>query len=133
MKPVNWFILGFVLTVMEIMIPGFVIFWFGIAGVITGIIAIFIPNLAVQIPVFVVLSGIHRLLGPENRPALDQALTREGRFRAAERCARHRHRTHQVRPPWAWSKVLGETWRAEAACSVEVGCNVKVKKVWATT
>jgi inner membrane protein len=128
MKPVNWFVLGFILTVMEIIVPGFVIFWFGIAGVITGIIALFMPNLGVQIAIFVVLSGILVFSA--------QKIARRWTRHSPEKVGSERLNdargivTARISPPaMGMVKVLGETWRAEAAVAVEVGSNVKVKKV----
>jgi len=128
MKPVNWFVLGFILTVMEIIVPGFVIFWFGIAGVITGIIALFMPSLAVQIPIFVVLSGILVFSA--------QKIARRWTKDSPEKVGSER--LHDARgivierinpPALGMVKVLGEAWRAEAAGPIEVGVNVRVKKV----
>jgi inner membrane protein len=128
MKPVNWFILGFVLTVMEIMIPGFVIFWFGIAGVITGIISLFLHNLPAQIAIFVVLSGIMVLSA--------QRIARRWTRHSPESVGSERlHDAHgevtaRINPPdMGMVKVLGEIWRAESSVVIEVGSSVRVKKV----
>ncbi|OHD55920.1 MAG: hypothetical protein A2Y33_10670 [Spirochaetes bacterium GWF1_51_8] len=51
-----WMIIGFVLCVFEIFTPGFFILLPGAAAIITGVVAIFVPSLAVQLGVFVVLS-----------------------------------------------------------------------------
>ncbi|MCL2026424.1 MAG: NfeD family protein [Leptospirales bacterium] len=39
MTPVMWLALGIVLIAMEIIAPGFVIFWFGLSGIITAFFA----------------------------------------------------------------------------------------------
>jgi membrane protein implicated in regulation of membrane protease activity len=128
MNPVNWFILGFVLTVMEIIIPGFVIFWFGIAGVITGVISLFMPNLPAQIAIFVVLSGIMVFFA--------QKIARRWTKHSPESVGSERlHDAHgevtaRISPPdMGMVKVLGELWRAESDVVIEVGASVRVRKV----
>jgi hypothetical protein len=128
MKPVNWFILGFVLTALEIIVPGFVIFWFGIAGVITGIIALFMPNLAVQIAIFVVLSGILVFSA--------QKIARRWTKHSPEKVGSERLHDasgiviERISPPaMGMVKVIGESWRAEAGVPLEVGARIKVKQV----
>ena len=37
MTPVTWFALGVILIALEIIAPGFIIFWFGLSGIITAI------------------------------------------------------------------------------------------------
>ncbi|MDR3237749.1 MAG: NfeD family protein [Spirochaetia bacterium] len=39
MTPIIWLALGVVLMALEILLPGFVIFWFGLSGVITALLA----------------------------------------------------------------------------------------------
>ena len=58
LTPARWIIAGLVLAVLEMIIPGMVIIWLGIAGVVTGILAIFVHNQYIQFGVFVVLSGL---------------------------------------------------------------------------
>ena len=48
LKPAVWIIAGLVLAALEIVVPGFVIIWFGVAGVITGVLAIFVRNPYIQ-------------------------------------------------------------------------------------
>ncbi|MGC8765037.1 MAG: NfeD family protein [Brevinematia bacterium] len=49
-----WFAVGAILIALEIVVPGFVIFWFGAGAVITSILVIFkfIPKLEYQFLVF---------------------------------------------------------------------------------
>jgi len=53
LTPARWIIAGLVLAVLEMIIPGMVIIWLGIAGVVTGILAIFVHNQYIQFGVFV--------------------------------------------------------------------------------
>ncbi len=51
-----WLILGVVLIVLEIVIPSFVVIWFGIAALLTGIVACWVTDLTMQSAVFALLS-----------------------------------------------------------------------------
>ena len=131
MKPVNWFIIGFILTVMEIVHPAFVIFWFGIAGVVTGIIALFLHSLGPQVAIFAVLSGILVLA---SRP-----LARRWTHGSPDKVGSERLSGAQglvlsaIQPPaMGMVKVLGDTMRAEADAPIEAGRMIRVKEVVGT-
>lgn len=128
MTPVHWFVLGFALTVLEIVIPGFVIFWFGIAGVLTGVIALFVPSVPLQVAVFVVLSGVLVFSA--------QKLARRWTRHSPERVGAERLNNaeglvvNRIQPPaMGMVKVLGELWRAEALTTIEEGQQIIVRQV----
>lgn len=128
MTPVKWFIIGIVLTVMEIVVPGFVIFWFGIAGVITGVIALLLKNVPAQVAIFVILSGILVLSA--------QKIARRWTRHAPERVGSERLENapgivvKRIAPPgFGMVKVMGEIWRAEADTVLEVEARVRVKQL----
>jgi membrane protein implicated in regulation of membrane protease activity len=52
-----WMIIGAALIVIEIFTPGFFILLPGAAAIITGVIAIWVPSLAIQLTVFIALSA----------------------------------------------------------------------------
>ena len=52
-----WFVAGIVFLIAEIFTPGFVVATFGVGCIFTGIFAIFIPNLQIQIVIFVISSA----------------------------------------------------------------------------
>lgn len=58
-----WLILGVVLIVLEIVIPSFVVIWFGIAALLTGIVASWVTDLTAQTAIFVVLSALSFAIG----------------------------------------------------------------------
>ncbi len=64
-EPWHWLILGLILMVLEIFIPSFTIFWFGLAAVVVSGLVWLIPTLpiAMQIFIWVVLSVIVMVLG----------------------------------------------------------------------
>ncbi len=57
-EPSHWLILGIALIVLEIFIPSFTIFWFGLAAIIISGLVLLIPALPVplQILIWVILS-----------------------------------------------------------------------------
>jgi membrane protein implicated in regulation of membrane protease activity len=58
-----WLILGVVLVVLEIAIPSFVVIWFGVAALLTGIASFWVTDLAMQTAIFVVLSALSFVIG----------------------------------------------------------------------
>ncbi|NPU99917.1 MAG: NfeD family protein [Brevinematales bacterium] len=52
-----WMIIGVALIVIEIFTPGFFMLLPGVAGVVAGVVAIWVPSLAIQITVFILLSA----------------------------------------------------------------------------
>lgn len=60
LEPWHWFILGMTLVVLEIFVPSFTIFWFGLAAIIVSAITWLLPNMPIpiQILVWIILSII---------------------------------------------------------------------------
>lgn len=55
--PVIWFIIGFVLLVLEFLLPGLILFFFGVGAWVVAILSLFIDlSLNVQLIVFVITS-----------------------------------------------------------------------------
>jgi len=60
---VIWFIIGLVLFLLELVIPGFVIFFFGVGAWITALLClIFDPGINLQVIVFAITSVLSLLL-----------------------------------------------------------------------
>lgn len=53
-----WLIIAGICFILEIATVGFLIFWFGIAALITCLLSLFIDNIIVQTAIFVILSAI---------------------------------------------------------------------------
>ncbi len=64
-----WLIAAGIFFVAEVITVGFMIFWLGIAALITCIVSLFTSNLIIQMSVFVVLSALLLLL---TRPFVDK-------------------------------------------------------------
>ena len=60
----NWLIVGLVLSVLEVVVPGVYLIWFGFAGFAMSIILCFTDmTLATQLIWFALISGIFALIG----------------------------------------------------------------------
>ena len=131
LTPATWIIAGLALAVLEMIIPGMVIIWFGVAGVVTGILAIFVHNSYIQFGVFIVLSGLmvvfsqriaRRITHPEpERVGANRWVGVSGRV------------TTGIKPPeFGRVKLHGEELRATAACEIPAGSTVRVVAVEGT-
>jgi hypothetical protein len=130
-SPTFWIVAGLIVAALEMIVPGFVIIWFGIAGVVTGILALFVHNPLIQMAVFFVLSGVmvftsqiisRRITKPEPEPVGSY------RLNGAEGTV-----LQTIEPPRVGRvKVIGEEWRAEAQTRLDVGVKVKVLRVEGT-
>ena len=131
LTPAIWIIAGLVLTVLEMIVPGMVIIWFGIAGVVTGILAFFVPNQFVQFSVFVVLSGLMVVFSQRIARRITHA---EPELVGANRWVGTTGRViADIRPPeFGRVKVHGEEWRATATCEIPAGGTVRVVAVTGT-
>ena len=131
LKPGVWIIAGLILAALEMVVPGFVIIWFGIAGVLTGILAIFIHNQYVQFSIFIVLSGTmvflsqriaRRITHPEPEPVGANRMS--GAVGLVVQ--------HVTPPEFGRVKVNGDEWRAQADTPIAAGTKVRVLNVEGT-
>ncbi len=128
LKPIVWLVCGVVLAALEILVPGLVVIWFGIAAIATGLLAFLIPNQFIQFAIFVVLSGTlvllsqriaRRITKPEPEPVGANRMTGAVGIVSQE-----------IRPPEVGRiKVAGDEWRAEAGVALGVGTRVRVRRV----
>lgn len=66
--PWSWWVLGVILLILEIVVPGVFLFWIGLAGVATGLLSLMLWGSAiwawqVQVVTFVVLAFVAVLIG----------------------------------------------------------------------
>jgi membrane protein implicated in regulation of membrane protease activity len=131
LTPAAWIIAGLVLAALEMLIPAMVVIWFGIAGVVTGILAIFVHNPFIQFSVFIVLSVLmvvfsqriaRRITHPEpERVGANRWVGVSGRV------------TTDIKPPeFGRVKLHGEELRATATCEIKAGSTVRVVAVEGT-
>lgn len=123
-----WLIIGIMLFVMEMAVPGFVLFFFGVgAWVVAGVTWLYPISIAVQLTIFLIASlitlGIFRkflkgsfFTGDE----VDEIIVEEG-----EEC----EVTEAIYPPGKGKvKLSGTFWRATADEPIEAGEIVVVEK-----
>ena len=61
---VNWIIAGLTLSLLELIVPGVYLIWFGFAAFVVGIAVYFLPiELTTQLIVFAIASGIFAVIG----------------------------------------------------------------------
>ena len=131
LKPVVWIVAGLILAALEMVVPGMVIIWFGVAAVVTGILALFVHNGYFHFGAFVVLSGLlvflsqwigRKITRPE--PERVGAIRMPGAVGVV---------IQDIRPGATGRvKVLGEEWRADAARALARGTRVRVVRVEGT-
>lgn len=73
----NWFIIGGLLLVLEVLLPGTFMLWLGVAAIATGILAYVVPmGWQVQVVLFAILSVISIFVGrrflPRDAPQSDK-------------------------------------------------------------
>lgn len=128
LKPVVWIVLGLVLAALEMVVPGLVIIWFGVAAVLTGILGFFVHNGYFQYGAFLFFSGLgvflaqwigRRITRPEPEPV--------GALRLSGAVGRVLERIEPGK--MGRVKIMGEEWRAEAEGVIEEGKRVRVLRV----
>ena len=128
LKPAVWIIAGLALAALEMIVPGFVIIWFGVAGVVTGVLAIFVRNPYVEFGIFLALSGVmvvfsQRIARKITRPEPERVGAK--RMVGATGLV-----IAEIRPPeFGRVKVHGEEWRATATDELPVGATIRVVAV----
>lgn len=130
-SPAFWIAIGLILAALEMVVPGFVIIWFGVAGVLTGLLAFLVRDPLAQLGIFVGLSAVlvvgsqlisRRLTRPESESVGANRL--EGVVGVVLR---------DIAPPELGRvKVMGEEWRAESAVAVSRGRKVRIVGVEGT-
>jgi membrane protein implicated in regulation of membrane protease activity len=131
LTPVVWIVAGLILAALEMIVPGLVIIWFGVAGVITGLLAILVHNPYVQFGVFIALAAVlvvfsqriaRRITHPEPEPV------GANRMQNAIGLV-----VQDITPPdLGRVKVNGDEWRAEAKTEIARGTKVRVLGVEGT-
>jgi membrane protein implicated in regulation of membrane protease activity len=131
LKPAVWIIAGLVLAVLEMLMPGLVIIWFGVAAVVTGIMAIFVHNQYIQFGVFIVLSAV--------MVVFSQKIARKITHKEPEQVGANRMVgvtgivVQPISPPELGRvKVNGDEWRAESNMAIARGARVRVLGVEGT-
>ena len=130
-SPALWIIIGLVLAALEMLVPGFILIWFGVAGVITGILAFFIKNFYWQLGIFAVLSGI--LVAASQIISRRMTKTKDESVGATRLIGVEAVVIRDIRPPdMGRVKVMGEEWRADSESAISEGTSVKITAIEGT-
>jgi membrane protein implicated in regulation of membrane protease activity len=130
-SPAFWIVIGLILAALEMVVPGFVILWFGVAAVLTGVVAFFVHNPLAQLGVFAGLSAVlvtaSQLISRRMTKAEPEAVG-ANRLRGVEGLV-----VEDIVPPeMGRVKVLGEEWRAESGSAIARGAKVRITGVSGT-
>lgn len=128
LTPAVWIGAGLILAALEMIVPGLVILWFGIAAMVTGVLALFVKSPYVQFGVFVALSALMVFFSQR----IGRLITRpEPGAVGANRMSGVTGRVLIALEPGSYGrvKVRGEEWLAKAGCPIAVGQDVRVVAV----
>ncbi|MGF7005549.1 NfeD family protein [Aminobacter sp. BE322] len=129
--PWNWMVLGLVLLVLEIVLPGFFLLWIGIAALLTGALSLQLWDWAawtwhVQVLVFLALSLVAAYAGKKimssNGEASDQPLLNR---RGAQMVGRTATLAEPIREGRGRIKLGDTTWRVSGP-DLPAGTQVRV-------
>ena len=126
-----WLAVGLVLMIAEVVTPGFILFFFGLAAVLVGLLS-FIPDVAVsgtlQLLLFAVLSVATLLLLRRQMKAIFTGRSRNGQPEIDDALVgRHAVVTERIAAPRDGKvEVNGVLWSATAGEAIEAGEPVEV-------
>ncbi len=124
----SWIIAGLILLALELIMPGGVLVWLGIAAVVTGIIALLqVAPLAIQWVLFGVLSlaGVGAWLGLVRRRKFDESDRPLLNRRAQQVIGQHAEITEPISGGFGRAKLGDTTWRV-AGPDLPKGTEVRV-------
>ena len=128
-----WLIASGIFFIAEIITTGFLVFWLGIAGLITMCISFFTDNLMIQASVFVILSAVlilatkpfvNKFVNKKETTEKTNAFSIIGKAAIVIKDIDSINGVGQI-------KVDGEVWSAEGinGSNIEKGTKVEVKEI----
>lgn len=124
----SWIVAGLILLALELVMPGGVLVWLGIAGVITGIVSLFQwAPLSIQWVLFGVLSiaGVSAWLGLARRRRFDETDRPLLNKRAQQVIGRHAELIEAISGGSGRAKLGDTTWRVTGP-DLPKGAHVRV-------
>jgi len=126
----NWMVLGLVLLVLEILVPGVFLLWIGIAAILTGALSLQLANVAfwtwqLQVAVFLVLSLASAFIGSRivrSRQKSDEPLLNQ---RAEQLIGRNAILAEPIREGFGRARIGDSTWRV-AGPDMPAGTRVRI-------
>ncbi len=128
--PWNWFVIGFALLALEIVVPGVFLLWIGIAALVTGALSLLLWDLPiwiwqVQVLVFLVLSLVSAFAGKRvmgNGGDSDLPLLNR---RADQLVGRSATLTEPIVNGWGRAKIDDTVWKVNGP-DLPAGTTVRV-------
>ena len=128
-----WLIAAGLFLIAEIIIPGFLVFWLAIGSLIAMVISFFIPNIIIQMEVFIVSSTIlifatkplvKKFVRDYDKSTKTNVFSMIGKHAIVVKSINSKNELGQI-------KVDGEIWSAESVdCScIEQGTEVEILKI----
>ena len=128
-----WLIASGIFFIAEIITTGFLVFWLGIAGLITMCISFFTDNLMIQASVFVILSAVlilatkpfvNKFVNKKETTEKTNAFSIIGKTAIVIKDIDSINGVGQI-------KVHGEVWSAEGTngSNIEKGTKVEIKEI----
>lgn len=127
-----WLIAAGIFFIVEIATVGFLVFWLGIGAIITMIVSFFIPNIYVQVAVFVITSTLLIFL---TKPFVNRFLgkTKSVATNAYSIIGQTGIVTKEINPIMGTGqiKVGGETWSAKTTSDevIPEGTEIEVMQI----
>ena len=128
-----WLIASGIFFIAEIITTGFLVFWLGIAGLITMCISFFTDNLMIQASIFVILSAVLILA---TKPFVKKFVNKKGNTEKTNAFSIIGKTAIVIKDIDSINgvgqiKVDGEVWSAEGinGSNIEKGTKVEVKEI----
>lgn len=128
-----WLIASGIFFIAEIITTGFLVFWLGIAGLITMCVSFFTDNLMVQASIFVILSAVLILA---TKPFVKKFVNKKGNTEKTNAFSIIGKTAIVIKDIDSINgvgqiKVDGEVWSAEGVdgSNIEKGTKVEVKEI----
>lgn len=128
-----WLVLGVLLSILEVFLPGLIVVFFGIGAIATGILALCIPPLAsnwtVMLIVFAVLSAISLLIFRRKLTGRRENADSSTSAQIDEPCIGHHAVTiTKVNKEGGTVEFNGVNWNAISDSEIDIGSRVTITK-----
>ena len=136
----HWLVFGMILMLLELAVPSFTIFWFGLGGLVVGLLLLIFSDMAVAWQIFLwVVASIgfavfwFRILKPRMKDQTMAGISREAVLGETAMVTRKPQDERRGELRFAVPVLGSETWSFISNDPVEVGDRVLVKEVSGNT
>jgi membrane protein implicated in regulation of membrane protease activity len=136
----HWLVFGMILMLLELAVPSFTIFWFGLGGLVVGLLLLIFSDMAVawQIFLWIIASGCFvafwfKVLKPKMKDQTMAGISREAVLGETAMVIRKPEGERRGELRFAVPVLGSETWSFICNDPVDVGDRVIVKEVSGNT